>query len=77
MEAATKEQKFSYHRWIRFCLVANEEIGEVLDVKQKLTLFGRGRRDRSNLNHFDCVAAGPLDVGKHCHDREANHDRSH
>jgi hypothetical protein len=41
-ESATIEQKFfSYHRWIRSCLVVDEEIGEGLDVNRKLTLLRR------------------------------------
>ena len=41
-ESVTIEQEFfSYHRWNRSCLVVDEEIGAVLDVKQKLTLLGR------------------------------------
>jgi hypothetical protein len=36
-ESVTIEQEFfSYHRWIRSCLVANEQIGEGFDVKTKV-----------------------------------------
>jgi len=39
--AKTGRKFFSFHRWIRSCLVVDEQIGEVFDVKQKLTLLGR------------------------------------
>ena len=32
--AKTGRKFFLYHRWIRSCLVANEQIGEVFDVKR-------------------------------------------
>ena len=34
--ATTGREFFSYHRWIRSCLVVNEQIGEGFDVKTKV-----------------------------------------
>ena len=77
-ESATIEQEFfSYHRWIRSCLVANEQIGEGFDVKRKLTLLRRRRSCRSNCDYFDGITPGTLDIGKNCQHRQTNHNHCH
>jgi hypothetical protein len=77
-ESATTEQEFfSYHRWIRSCLVVDEEIGEGFDVKRKLTLLGRRRSGRFNSYHFDGVTPRTLDIGKNRQHRQTNHNHCH
>jgi hypothetical protein len=74
----TTEQKFfSYHREIRSCLVVDEQIGEVFDVKRKLMLLWRRRSCQSNCDCFDGVTPQTLDIGKNRNDRQTNHDHGH
>lgn len=77
-ESVTIEQEFfSYHQWMRPCLVADEQIGEAFDVKRKLTLLRRRRSCRSNYDHFSGVTPGTLNVGKNRQHRQTNHNRCH
>ena len=77
-ESVTIEQEFfSYHRWIRSCLVEDEQIGEGFDVKRKLTLLRRRRSCRFNCDHFDGVTPGTLDIGKNRQHRQTNHNHCH
>ena len=77
-ESETKgRESFSYHRWIRSCLVVNEQIGEGFDVKRKLTFLRRRRSCRSNCDHFDSITPGMLDIGKNCQHRQTNHNHRH
>jgi hypothetical protein len=75
--AATEQEFFSYHRWIRSYLTEDEEIGEGFDVKRKLTLLGRRRSCRFNSHHFDGVTPGTLDIGKNRQHRQTNHNHCH
>jgi hypothetical protein len=68
---------FSYHRWTRSCFGAHEQIGEVFDVKRKLTPLGRRRSCRSNCNHFAGVTPETLDIGKNRQHRQTNHNHCH
>jgi hypothetical protein len=68
---------FSYHRLIRCCLVANEQIGEGFDVKRMLPLLRRRRSCQSNCDYFDGIAAGTLDIGKNRQHRQTNHNNRH
>jgi hypothetical protein len=66
-ESAKTGRKFlSYHRWIRSCLVVDEQIGEGFDVKRKSTLLRCRRSCRFNCDHFDCFTPKTLDIGKNC-----------
>jgi len=76
--AKTGQKFFSYHRWIRSCLVADEQIGEGFDVNRKLTLLRRRRSCRRfNCDHFDGITPKTLDIGKNCQHRHTNHTHCH
>jgi hypothetical protein len=75
--APTEQMFFSYHRSIRFCLVVDEEIGEVFDVKRKLSLLRRRRSCRFNCDCFDDVTSRTLDIGKNSQDRQTKHNHGH
>jgi hypothetical protein len=73
-ESATTEQEFfSYQPVIRSCFVADEEIGEVFNVKRKLTLLWRSRTCQFYCDYFDRVTPRTLDIGKNGQHRQTNH----
>ena len=77
-ESAPTEQKFFlYERSIRSSLMVDEEIGEVFDVKRKLTLLWRRRSCRSNCDCFDGVTPRTLDICKNCQHPETNQNHGH
>jgi hypothetical protein len=70
--AQTEQKFFSYDRSIRSSLVVDEEIGEVFDVKRKLTLLWRRRSCRSNCDCFDGVTPRTLDICKNYQHPQTN-----